>query len=62
MIKWRPNASSGHDFDFTQHSTQLSNWLYTQICLTKNDKNLLIGSNKLLSVFDTETRSIKKEF
>ena len=61
MIKWKSNASTEHDFDFDQNSTQVSNNL-DQICLTRNDKNLMVGSNGFLSVFNTRSRKLINQF
>ena len=62
MIKWTPNASSEHDFDLTQNSTQLCMGYISEICLTKDEKNLLFGLPGLLGVFNTEIRNVTKEF
>ena len=62
MIKWKPNASTEQDFDFTQKTNQVSTAYIDKICLTRDDKNLLVGSHKLVSVFNTETRNVTKKF
>ena len=62
MIKWKLNASSGHDFDLTQKSKVVGASITREICLTKDDTNLLVGSDELVSVFNTETREVTKEF
>ncbi len=62
IIKWTPNAKTEHDFKLYQNSTQVGkNWTL-QICLTRDDKNLLVGSLRLVSVSNTETRNVIKEF
>ena len=60
MIKWQTGANSGDDFDFTQKSLHLGKSVAATICLTKDEKYLLLGSDGLLSVFDTTTIRVKK--
>ena len=60
MIKWQVNANSGDDFDFTEEPTRVgSRGTYT-ICLTKDEKYLLVGSNHLLVLFEIMTKIITK--
>ena len=61
MINWKPNATSEYDFDFTQSPIKVGTDVTFEICLTKDDKNLLVGSNKLVSVFNTETRKVTQK-
>ena len=62
MIMWVPNASTENDFDLTQASIIVGKGrIFLKICLTGDDKNLLVGSEKLLTVFSTETRKIIRE-
>ena len=62
MIKWKPNANTEQDFDFTQNSTKVGNEFTLQICLTRDDKNLLVGTKGFVRVFNTETRKVTKVF
>ena len=62
MIKWKPNYTTENYFDFTQNSIQVGNGYTFQICLTRDDKSLLVGSKGLVSILDTETRNVTKEF
>ena len=62
MIKWKPNASSENDFDFSQDPIQVDNLCIYEICLAKDDKNILVGSDQLVSVFNIETKEVTKEF
>ena len=62
MIKWKQNASSGDDFDFSEKPKKVGNGWTFSICLTKDEKYLLVGSNRLVSLYETTTREITKEF
>ena len=62
MIKWQAGANSGDDFDFTEEGKKVDNKYIQSICLSKDEKYLLVGSWKLLSVFETKTGEIKKKF
>ena len=62
MIKWKPNASTEHDFDFKQSSIKMGNDYTFQLCLTRDDKNILVGSKGLLSIFNTRTRVLINQF
>ena len=62
MIKWKQNANHEYDFKITQNSIQIGNKRTFQICLTKDDKNLLVGSEKLVSVYNIEKMNVTKEF
>ena len=61
MIKWKTGANSGDDFDFSEEPKKVG-FCTESICLTKDDKYLLVGSYELISVFDTMTREVTKEF
>ena len=61
MIKWQAGANFEDDFEFTQDYKPTTN-ASCPICLTKDDKYLLVGSNKLVSVFETTTRELMTEF
>ena len=61
LINWKQNSSSANDFG-TQVLTKVGNKRTYTICLTKHEKNLLVGSNKLVSMINTETREVTKEF
>ena len=62
MIRWKPNANTELDFDFTQKIFRVGNSSTFQICLTRDDKNLLVGSKGLVNVFNIETRNVTKEY
>ena len=62
MIKWKPNASSEDDFDFSQYLIQLGTKGTYEICLTRDDKNLFVGSYHTLIVFNTKTVKVTKTF
>ena len=62
MIKWKSDANSGNDFDFTHDFKKVGNAMTQSICLTKDEKFLLVGSNSLVSVLETATREVVKEF
>ena len=46
IINWKAGASSGDDFDLTQKCKKVSKFYTKAICLTKDDKYLLVGSDK----------------
>ena len=62
MIKWQTGANSWDDFDFSEEPKKVVNCLTDSICLTKDEKYLLVGSKESLCVFETETREVTKEF
>ena len=62
MIKWKAGASSGDDFDFNQEPTKLIGYCLDRNCLTKDKKYLLVASLYSLSIFETETKKVTKEF
>ena len=61
LINWKQNASSENDFN-TQVLTQVGNKYTEAICLTKDEKNLLVGSNGLLSIINLRNRKLITEF
>ena len=62
MIKWQAGANSENDFDFTEKPEKVYNYSVYSVCLTKDEKYLLVGSKELLSIFATMTRKVIKEF
>jgi len=60
-ITWKANATTEDEFDLTQESKKLGGDLSYQICLTKDDKHILAGGSKKLSVFDTRNFKLTKE-
>jgi len=44
IINWKNNATCEQDFDFTENPIQVGKICTSTICLTKDDKNLLVGS------------------
>ena len=62
IIKWEAGANSGDEFDFSEEPKKIGRKYIKSICLTKDEKHLLVGSRYLLSVFETKTREVIKEF
>ena len=62
IINWKRGTNFGNDFDFTQNSKKIGKCGTDSICLTKDEKYLLIGSEELLIVFETSTKKVIKEF
>ena len=62
MIKWQANANSEDDFDFSEEPKILSDGVIISMCLTKDEKYLLVGQSESLRVVETETRKVTKEF
>ena len=62
MIKWKAGANSGDDFDFIEEPKKVGRYGTVSICLTKDEKYLIVGSFELVSMFETKTREVKKEF
>ena len=62
MIKWQAGANSRDDFDFSEEPKLVGRDRTDSICLTKDEKYLLVGSSYNLSVLETETRVVIKEF
>ena len=61
-IKWKAGVNSGDEFDFTEELKKVGNNFTSSICLTKDEKYLLVGSHELVSVFETTKNKITKEF
>ena len=62
MIKWKSNASTKNEFDFTEKPQNIGDGFISSLCLTKDEKYLLVGASKLLRLYETETRKVTKEF
>ena len=62
MIKWQAGANSEEDFDFTEKPIRVGVRFTVSICLTKDEKYLIVGSEKLVSLFETTTREVTKKF
>ena len=62
MIKWKPNANTEKDFDFTEKSIDVGTRGIDKICLTRDDKNILAGSLNGVDVINIETRKVTKTF
>ena len=62
LIKWKTDANSGNDFYFSEDPKEVGFFPTHTICLTKDDKYLLVGSYQLVSVFETKTREVKTKF
>ena len=60
-MSWELNASSGDDFIFSEPELELHFCIFI-IRLINNDKNLLMGSIKGLSVFNFDEKQIIKTF
>ena len=61
-INWLAGASSDNEFDFTEEPKQVGTCYTWSICLTKDEKYLLVGSNQLVCVFETKIKEVTKEF
>ena len=61
MIKWQVGANSEDEFDFTEESKQAGGFIQS-ICLTKDEKYLLVGLSPHLRILETETREVRKKF
>ena len=61
MINWQAGANSGDDFDCSEEPKKVGRHRTDSICLTKDEKYLLVESEESLSVFETTTRQVKKE-
>ena len=59
-IRWQANANSGDEFDFTEEPKKVGMFNTPSICLTKDEKYLLVGSRKLVSVYKISNRKITK--
>ena len=62
IIKWKAGANSEDEFDFTQEPKRVGDGGTYSICLTKDEKYLLVGSNASLCVFETATSEVTKQF
>ena len=62
MISWKIGASSEDYFDFSKHYVMVGKGFTGSICLTKDEKYLLVGSKALVSVLEIATRTVIKEF
>ena len=62
QAKWQAGANSRDDFDFSEEHKKVGNGSTVSICLTKDEKYLIVGSFQLVSVFGTMTRKIIREF
>ena len=60
IIKQQAIADSGDEFDCTEKSKKIGKGLISSICLTKDDKYLLVGSGYLVSILETTTIKVKK--
>ena len=62
VIKWKVGANSGDDFHWSEGFEKLGFEGTHSICLTKDEKYLLVGSKKEFFVYETTTREVIKEF
>ena len=58
VINWQAGASSGDIFDFTQNVTKVGSGCTESICLTKDEKHLLVADCDSVRVFETTTREV----
>ena len=61
MIKWQTGVNSSIEISYIEESKKLYDNT-SSMCLSKDEKYLLFGSNNILCVFETETREVTKEF
>ena len=59
-IKWQAGANSKADFDFTDNIFETGKSGTWSICLTKDEKYLLVGSRKKLSLLETASGEVTK--
>ena len=59
IINWCLGADSEHDFDFNEQPKKVGYGETRSICLTKDEKYLLVGSKGLVAVFETTTKEVK---
>lgn len=62
MMNWKAGANSGDDFEFDEKTEKIGNGRSESICLSKDEKYLFVASKALVSVFETMTRKVIKEF
>ena len=62
MEKWREDTYPGHESNYTEEPIKVGGSNTYSICLTKDEKYLLVGSNKLLQVFETTEKIVQKKF
>ena len=61
MIKQQAGANSGDGFDFKNETKKLGSFYTWSICLTKDEKYLLVGSAYYVNIVETATREVKKQ-
>ena len=62
IIKWKAGANSGDEFDYAEEPKKVGKDHSQSICLTKDEKYLLVGSKSLVRVFEIITGKIIKQF
>ena len=55
-------ANSGDGFDFSEEPKKVGRDGTESICLTKDEKYLIVRSHKLVNILETDTREVTKEF
>ena len=60
QINWKADDNYSDDFAFAKNPAEVSSSIYS-ICLTKDEKYLLIGSKALLRIFETTTKKVTKK-
>ena len=61
MIKWQAGSNPGDYFDCTDEPKKVGDFFTYSMCLTKDEKYLLLGLNYLLIIFQTKTRKVTKK-
>ena len=61
-IKWKKDVTNRYDFDYSNLATQVGQTSTHAMCLTKDNKYLLVIEATKLRIFDTLTMDFIKEF
>ena len=61
IIRWKAGANSGDDFNSSEEPKRVGTGSTYSICLTRDDKYLLVGSRALVSVIKAKSLRWKKK-
>ena len=61
IINWKAGTNSEDQLNLIQNFEKVGDYGTYSICLTKDEKYLLVGSNGLVCVFEIATREVAKE-
>ena len=62
IIKWQAGANSRDEFDLTEQPKRVIKRIIDSICLTKDEKYIIIGSQQLVCVYVTVTSEVIKTY